>query len=206
MIFLQFVTREVIEEIFAYLTKTGLLIENILNECLDLPPNFLKEYNNDRSWDLLTALRYFPTTDPKDSTGLVEHQDANVITFLFHAVGGLEVLKDEEWIPVTATNGSIIVNLGDAMQVLSNKKYRSATHRVMKQAEKYRHSYAFFYTLGGDKWVEPLPKFSKESGDSPKYKGFFYKDYQKLRRRNKISPPPRPEDVICINHFAITNN
>lgn len=51
------------KEVFSRLKGTGLLIESILNECLCLPTNFLKIYNNDRSWDFMAALHYFPATE-----------------------------------------------------------------------------------------------------------------------------------------------
>ncbi|KAF5477026.1 hypothetical protein F2P56_003705 [Juglans regia] len=196
--------REVLEEIFSHLTRTGMLVESILNECLGLPPNFLKEYNQDRSWDFMAALRYFPATEV-ESNGISEHEDGNLITFVFQdEVGGLEVLKNGEWIPVTPVEDTIVVNLGDVIQVLSNKKFKSATHRVVRREERSRFSYAYFYNLQGDKWVEPLSQFTKEIGEPPKYRGFQYKEYQQLRMRNMTHPPSRPEDVINITHYEIS--
>ena len=83
-----FFGREVSEEILMQLTKIGSLLENILNECLGLPPNFLKDYNCDRSWDFMAALRYFPATE-NENNGIMEHEDGNCITFVFQDdVGG----------------------------------------------------------------------------------------------------------------------
>jgi len=67
-----------------------------------------------------------------------------------------------------------------------------------------RYSYAFFYNLQGDKWVEPLSQFTKDIGQPPKYRGFLYEEYQQLRMRNKTHPPSRPEDVVHITHYAIS--
>ncbi|XP_021651748.2 flavonol synthase/flavanone 3-hydroxylase isoform X1 [Hevea brasiliensis] len=195
--------RDVLEEIFSYLVKTGFLIESILNVCLGLSPNFLKEFNHDRSWDFMAALRYFPATE-NENNGITEHEDGNCFTFVFQdEAGGLEVRKNGEWIPVTPIKHTIVVNVSDVVQVLSNKKFKSATHRVVRPKGKSRYSYAFFYNLHGDKWVEPLPRFTKEIGEAPKYRGFFFKEYQELRLRNKTHPPSRPEDVIHITHYAI---
>ncbi|KAJ0049350.1 hypothetical protein Pint_15215 [Pistacia integerrima] len=196
--------KEVLEEVFSHLTKTCSLIESIVNECLDLPPNFLKEYNHDRSWDFMAALRYFPATEAENN-GITEHEDGNCVTFVFQdQVGGLEVKKNDQWIPVTPAQDTIVVNLGDVIQVLSNNKLKSATHRVVRVKGKSRYSYAFFYNLQGDKWVEPLPQFSEDIGEPPKYRGFLYKEYQALRMRNKTHPPTKPEDVIHITHYATT--
>ncbi|OVA09024.1 Oxoglutarate/iron-dependent dioxygenase [Macleaya cordata] len=152
--------REILEETFSHLTKTGLLVEKILNDCLGLPPNFLHEYNHDRSWDFMVALRYFPATNT-ENTGISEHQDGNCITFVFQdEVGGLEVLKDGIWIPVIPTEGSLIVNLGDVIQVLSNNKYKSATHRVVRQqGGRNRHSFPIVW----------LPKMNFVSTNSTRF-------------------------------------
>ncbi|KAF8408088.1 hypothetical protein HHK36_007229 [Tetracentron sinense] len=196
-------SEEVLEEIFSHLSKTGLLMESIVNECLGLPPNLLKEYNDDRSCDFVVAFRYPPATDTDDK-GISEHEDGNCITFVFQdEVGGLEVRKDGEWFPVTPTEGALVVNLGDVIQVLSNNKFKSATHRVVRQTGRSRYSYGFFHNLESDKWIEPLSHFTKEIGEPPKYRGFVYKEYQRLRMRNKTHPPTTPQDVIHITHFAI---
>ncbi|KAK6123230.1 hypothetical protein DH2020_043021 [Rehmannia glutinosa] len=110
--------RDVVEEMFTCFRKTGELIEKILNDCLGLPPDFLKEYNQDRSWDFMVALRYFPATETENN-GITEHEDGNCVTFVIQdEVGGLEVKKDGNWIPVVPTQGTIVVNLGDVIQVI----------------------------------------------------------------------------------------
>lgn len=105
------------EQIFSHLVQTGRLLESILNDCLGLPPNFLQTYNDDRSWDFMAALRYFPATET-ENTGIVPHEDGNCVTLVFQDnVGGLEVFKDGEWIPVVPQEGNIVVNVGDVLQV-----------------------------------------------------------------------------------------
>ncbi|GMY15642.1 flavonol synthase/flavanone 3-hydroxylase-like [Fagus crenata] len=121
-----------------------------------------------------------------------------------HEAGGLQVRKEGEWIPVMPAEGTIVVNVGDVIQVLSNNKFKSATHRVVRPEGRSRYSFAFFYNLQGDKWIEPLSQFTKEIGEPPKYRGFLFKEYQQMRMRNKSHPPSRPEDVIHITHYAIS--
>ncbi|PSS07901.1 Flavonol synthase/flavanone 3-hydroxylase [Actinidia chinensis var. chinensis] len=197
--------REVLEEMFSFFSRTGRIIETILNECLGLPPNLLQEYNHNRSWDFMAAMHYFPATEAENN-GICEHEDGNCITFVLQdEVGGLEVRKDGVWIPVVPTQGTLVVNVGDVIQVLTNNKFKSATHRVVRRRGRDRYSYAFFYNLQGDKWVEPLPHFTEEIGEPPRYRGFLYKEYQQLRMKNKSHPPARPEDVIHITHYAIPN-
>ncbi|TVU00446.1 hypothetical protein EJB05_54126, partial [Eragrostis curvula] len=195
--------RDAVEECFAKLTDLGLLIQDILNDCMGLPPGFLKNYNSDRNFDFMSAKRYFPATEGESNNGISQHEDGNCITFILQdSVGGLEVLKDGHWVQAEPVDGSIIVNIGDVIQVLSNKKLKSATHRVARKAV-HRHSFAFFFGIHGDKWIEPLPEFTDKVGEAPRYRGFLYKEYEQLRVRNKTHPPSRAEDVIDITHYAI---
>lgn len=114
---LVYVGRKAAEELFSSFVKTAQLLEAIVAECLGLPSNFLEKFNDDRNWDFMVALRYFLATD-NDNNGLSEHEDGNIITLVLQdEVGGLEVRKNREWIPVTPTKDTLIVNLGDIVQV-----------------------------------------------------------------------------------------
>lgn len=117
--FLAYGGRKEAEELFSSFVKTGQLLEAIVAECLGLPSDFLKKFSDDRNCDFMVALRYFLATDD-DSNGLSEHEDGNIITLVLQdEVGGLEVRKNGEWIPVTPTQGTLVVNLGDVVQVRS---------------------------------------------------------------------------------------
>ncbi|XP_066346088.1 flavanone 3-dioxygenase 2-like [Miscanthus floridulus] len=190
--------RETVEECYSKFTELGLLIQKILNECMGLPPGFLKDHND----DLMIVRRYLPATE-EESTGFSAHEDASCITLICQDdVGGLEVLKDGHWVPAEPGGGSIIVNIGDVIKVLSNSKLKSATHRVVSKAA-HRHSLSFFSNPHGDRWVEPLPEFTAKIGEAPRYRGFLYKEYQRLLVRNKTHPPARHEDVVNITRYAI---
>ncbi|KAK2965916.1 hypothetical protein RJ640_005332 [Escallonia rubra] len=194
--------RNVMEELFANFSNLGQLVEGILNDCLGLPPNFLKNYNHDRDADLLAVFKYLPATKVGD-LGNAPHRDASSITLLFQdEVGGLEFQKNGEWLPVTPTEGAIVVNVGDVIQVLTNNKIMSATHRVVSPKGRTRLSLAYNYNLGGNTWVEPLSQFTQESG--PKYRRYLQKEYVALRLKQKAHPPSRNEDRISIDYYAIS--
>ncbi|KAK3018880.1 hypothetical protein RJ639_002832, partial [Escallonia herrerae] len=113
---------KVMEELFGYFIKAGQLVESIINDCLGLPPNVLKGYNHDRRGDHMQAYHYFPATGT-ENIGAAEHQDANCVTFVFQDdVGGLEVRKDSEWIPVNPAKGALVVNVGDVIQVSGSRQ------------------------------------------------------------------------------------
>lgn len=109
--------RKTLEEMFKYFVKTGQILEGIVNDCLGLPPNFLKEYNNDRSCDFMATLRYLPGTET-DNNGITEHEDGNLISIVLQEdIGGLEVCKNGEWIPDIPSEGTLVVNISDVIQV-----------------------------------------------------------------------------------------
>ncbi|KAI9162501.1 hypothetical protein LWI28_027953 [Acer negundo] len=64
----------------------------------------------------------------RSSFGLQRSLGAQDFDKIIHS---LQVRKNGEWIPVTPAQGTLVVNLGDVIQVLSNNKFRSATHRVV---------------------------------------------------------------------------
>ncbi|WMV21832.1 hypothetical protein MTR67_015217 [Solanum verrucosum] len=116
----------------------------------------------------------------------------------------LEVHKDDQWIPIAPSKDKLVVNIGDVIQVLSNNRFKSATHRVVRPREANRYSCTFFYNVQEDKWVEPLPQFTEEIGESPKYRGFLFGEYIQLRIKNRTHPPARPQDLIHITHYSIS--
>lgn len=85
-----------------------------------------------------TILRtlYYPAMDYAAEPGSVraaEHEDINFITLLVAASApGLEVKdKDGSWHAVPHQENSIILNIGDMLQLASGGQYKSTTHRVV---------------------------------------------------------------------------
>jgi isopenicillin N synthase-like dioxygenase len=186
-------------------TELALLIQDILNECMGLPTGFLREYNDDRTFDFMSVRHCFPATK-EENKGVRPHQDVSCISFVLQdGVGGLEVVgPDGGWAPVEPVEGSIVVNIGEVVQVLTNDKFRSAMHRVVRNPAAHRYSLVFFLNVHGDKWVEPLPQFATDVGEAPRYRGFKYGEYLKLRARDtKAYQLSKAEDVVDITHYAI---
>ncbi|MEO6166442.1 MAG: 2-oxoglutarate and iron-dependent oxygenase domain-containing protein [Chitinophagales bacterium] len=117
---------------------------------LDLPENYFeKKIHNGNS--ILRAIHYPPLTgDPKSALRAEQHEDINLITLLVGASAeGLEIFtRQEEWVPVTAMPGQIVVNVGDMLQRLTNDRLKSTTHRVVNPPKELwgtsRYSIPFF--------------------------------------------------------------
>lgn len=122
--------------------------------CLDeyLGTNFSFDIVGGNS--LLRLLHYPSLEKFKDlSPGAVRaapHEDINLITFLPAATtSGLELLtKEGKWESVDANPGELVVNVGDMLQMASNGRFKSTTHRVVNPMDSgsqgARYSIPFF--------------------------------------------------------------
>ncbi|KAK4726838.1 hypothetical protein R3W88_031755 [Solanum pinnatisectum] len=117
---------------FDNFSETRQLLEGFLNDSLGLPPNFLKDYNDDKSTNILLSYQYFPAIKSEDNSATF-HQDPTVLT---------------------------------------NDKFVSPFHQVVKPKGKSRYVFVIFYNLSGEKWVQPLPQFIKDIGKLQKYRRF----------------------------------
>jgi isopenicillin N synthase-like dioxygenase len=103
-----------------------------------------------------------------------EHEDINLLTLLCESTSaGLEILtRDGRWLPVEAPPGHIVVDSGDMMQLLTNGKIPSTTHRVVNppspEEDVVRYSMPFFVHPYPDCPLAPLP-FCLSPGEAPKY-------------------------------------
>ena len=95
---------------------------------------------------ILRAIHYPPITqEPASAIRAEQHEDINLITLLVGASAeGLELLnKRNEWVPVMAPPGFIIVNVGDMLQRLTNNRLRSTTHRVVNPPREKWHTHRY---------------------------------------------------------------
>lgn len=95
----------------------------------------------------LSPLRYPATDKPDKGKNAGAHTDFGCLTLLVQQDNaGLEVLaKKEHWLAVPPIDGTLVVNIGDMMDVWSDGLYPSTRHRVTNTSNTARHSLAFFY-------------------------------------------------------------
>jgi len=137
---------------FKCLEETGLHLLRAIAISLKLEEEFFEDkVRNGNS--ILRPIHYFPLEKEvveKDAVRAAAHGDINLITLLMGASAeGLEILsKQNEWIPVTALPGQLIVNVGDMLERLTNHRLRSTIHRVVNPTDTKldtpRYSIPFF--------------------------------------------------------------
>ncbi|KAL9270185.1 1-aminocyclopropane-1-carboxylate oxidase-like protein [Drosera capensis] len=176
-------------DVMSYFAKE---IENLAEQMLDLfcenlglEKGYLKRvfYGANGPTFGTKVSNYPPCPKPELIKGLRAHTDAGGIILLFQddKVSGLQLLKDGEWIDVPPMKHSIVINLGDQLEVITNGKYKSIEHRVIAQPDGNRMSIASFYNPGSDAVIYPAPELlEKEKEKNTTYPKFVFEDYMKL--------------------------
>lgn len=145
--------KEVGLEVYRRLEKTGVQMLRAIAIYLGLDEHYFDDkVKNGNS--ILRPIHYFPIENPdavpEDAVRAAEHGDINLITLLMGAsADGLQVLRrDGKWIPITALPEQLVVNVGDMLERLTNKKLKSTIHRVVNppkdQMRSSRYSIPFF--------------------------------------------------------------
>jgi isopenicillin N synthase-like dioxygenase len=113
---------------------------------------------------ILRLLHYPPVPQDGPHVRAGAHEDINVITLLLGAEeAGLELLdRDGKWLAVNPPAGSIVINIGDMLQRLTNHRLPSTTHRVVNPAPERRgvarYSTPFFLHFASDYLIRTLPQ------------------------------------------------
>lgn len=135
---------------FIQFEQLGTSLLQAISIYLGLPSNYFDDYIINGN-SIIRAIHYPPIiTEPNSSLRAEQHEDINLITLLVGASSeGLQILsKTNSWLPINADSGEILVNVGDMLQMLTNNKLKSTTHRVVNPPrEKWnssRYSIPFF--------------------------------------------------------------
>lgn len=158
--------REISYEVYRQLEKTGIEMLRAIALYLGLPENYfdakVKHGNS-----ILRPIHYYPIENPDevpaDAVRAAEHGDINLITLLMGAsADGLQVLRrDGKWIPITALPNQLVVNVGDMLERLTNKKLKSTIHRVVNPPRHLmntpRYSIPFFMHPRSEMSLAALP-------------------------------------------------
>ncbi|KAH8493419.1 hypothetical protein Peur_061756 [Populus x canadensis] len=177
--------RKVMKEFALEVEKLAEQLLDLLCENLGLEKGYLKKaFYGSKGPNFGTKVsNYPPCPKPDLIKGLRAHTDAGGIILLFQddKVSGLQLFKDGQWIDVPPMKHSIVINLGDQLEVITNGKYKSVLHRVIAQTDGTRMSIASFYNPGSDAVMYPAPELvEKEAEESQIYPKFVFEDYMKL--------------------------
>ena len=161
------------DELYSELHKIGSRVLSVISLSLGLDKDFFTPWI-EKGNSLLRSIHYPPVDGNTNPHRARAHTDINLITLLIGAEeGGLEVLnKDGSWIKVEPSSNAIVCNIGDMMQLVTDKSLVSTTHRVIqdiKAKSKPRYSIPFF--------LHPAPSVLLKSVFNENDKGVLADDF-----------------------------
>ncbi len=157
--------------LYEALDRQGVRILRLIASALGLEEHWF-DYKVHRGNSILRAIHYPPIVDRETpAVRAAQHEDINLITLLLGSnEEGLQILaRDGTWVPVTTIPGTVVVNIGDMLQRLTNHVMPSTPHRVINppgmKADEPRYSIPYFLHPNPDFLIDTLPTCVSE--DNP---------------------------------------
>ncbi|MCL7039598.1 hypothetical protein MKW94_025128 [Papaver nudicaule] len=144
---------------------------------------------------------YPPCPQPERVIGLTSHSDAVGLTILLqlNEVEGLQIKKEDKWVPVKPLPDAFIINIGDILEIVTNGIYPSVDHKATVNSAKERLSVATFYSPNPEGIIRPAanlvtpqtPALFKSVGVEEYFKGLFTQKLEGKKYLDEMRIHPR---------------
>ena len=140
------------------LENVGQQVLSLMAEGLRLDADYFRRQFTADPTVLFRIFRYPPDEAAREGWGVGAHTDYGLLTLLQQdVVGGLQVLNRDRWLDVPPLADSLVCNVGDMLERLTNGRYLSALHRAKNLSARERLSMVLFLDPSFDAKLEPLP-------------------------------------------------
>ena len=149
--------RETVNDYFARLATVSRQLLRLMSLALGLDEAHIERVFGAQPAPYLKLIRY-PRTRA-GAQGVGTHKDSGFLTLLLQdEQAGLEAqANDDSWYRVDPLPGSLVVNTGELLQLVTHNYFIATPHRVINPAEQVRYSSAFFYSPDLKTPLDPLP-------------------------------------------------
>ena len=160
---------ETVTEYMSQVKRLGDRLMTGIALSLGLPANYFQEGLTQEPTQLFRIFHYPSQSATHDAAqwGVGEHTDYGLLTILLQdSVGGLQVKRRDQWIDAPPIPGTLICNIGDMLDRMTQGMYRSTPHRVRNTQSTSRLSFPFFYDPDWDATIRELPLSQSRTGSN----------------------------------------
>ncbi|CAN1227345.1 Gibberellin 2-beta-dioxygenase, partial [Linum grandiflorum] len=165
-----------VREYVAAVKKMTMEVLEAMAEAIGIEPrNALSRLVDDEGSDSCLRLNHYPSCPE-----IVSVLRSNNTT-------GLQIcLKDGTWVPVPPDQSSFFVIVGDALQVMTNGRFKSVKHRVMTDPAKSRMSMIYFAGPPLSEKIAALESIM-EDGEESRYEEFTWSEYKQSAYKSRLA-------------------
>lgn len=171
--------RDVLLEYTERTRKLARMLIEAVCDALELDQQYLVDeiLKLDSSFQMFAANYYPPCPHPDQAIGIPPHTDPGLLTFLIHnGVAGLQIEHEGQWFNADSPKNSILVNVADQLEILSNGKCKSVKHRAVVNEERERISIVVANGPSGEAVVGPVALLVEKDGRAM-YRSMKYEEY-----------------------------
>ncbi|KAH7659418.1 (S)-norcoclaurine synthase protein [Dioscorea alata] len=176
--------RSTLDKYSAELKSVSMSLLTAIAKNLGLKPQVLHDVFKEQQ---RMRMNYYPPCPKANQVlGINPHTDAGALTILLQVsdVQGLQIKRNDQWLPVQPLPHALVVNIGDALEIVTNGKYASVEHRVIVNNKKERLSIAAYHSPSFDKIIGPLPEIVQ--GGKEYYKTMKFEEYMEFHFLAKV--------------------
>jgi isopenicillin N synthase-like dioxygenase len=193
--------KPVVREFYDACDALALRLVRVIARNLGMPPDALDASFRPEHTSFL-RLNYYPKCPAPgvNHLGVGHHTDSGAVTLLLQdEQPGLEVFHRGAWFPVEPKPDTLVVNIGDIVQVWSNDRYQAPLHRALTSSAAERFSVPFFLNPAYSVEYAPLAS-TIDAAHPPRYRPINWRDFRSRRAAGDYADHGEYHEI---SHYAV---